>query len=224
MNFVIRKTSFAAALVAVLCLVASADAQVIRWAGDVDVARVGVLHAPDNRWVPLDPPVTVRSFGPGMRYSGLATLLGVSEADLARADVIAFEGNGGGGAGVEVGWESVTMTFTDGATTYTAHFNERVGHTSDPVVIATGSIRGPDGTYDTGWMAYNEFFGMCPSEYPNNKVVSYILIDLDAVSPTVNAASPSFSIRMENGYRADRSYGEGTPDPDSVGVFSACPK
>jgi hypothetical protein len=206
-----------------LCLATPTPAQAVRWAGEVDPGRFNVLHAPDNRFTAADPPITVRDFGPVMRHTGLARLLGVSEHDLEKADVIAFEGNGGGGAGVEGGWESSIWTFTDGSHTYVARFNERVGHSSDRSVIATGSIRGADGTVASGGDAYRAFFGVCSPD-PSTKVVSYILFDLDSVSPRINTSSPSFAIRIENGHRADGSFGEGTPDPDAVGIFSSCPR
>jgi len=203
-------------------LTASAHAQVIRWASDANTDRPAILHAPDNAWTTLGTPLTVRSFGRAMRYSRLGRLLGVSEDVLRRADVIAFEGNGGSGAGPESGWESSTWTFSDGTNSYVASFNEAQGSSSDPSVIANGSIVGPDGTILTGWMSFNTFFGMCPSEYPGSKVVSFILFDLDAVAPEIDTASPQFSVTMVNGYRADGAYGEGTPDPDAVGIFSSC--
>jgi len=218
---------FVLAALAGLCHAASVQAQeVVRWAGMVDVGgdRVSLLHAPDNRLVPAAPPVTVSNFGPGMRYPGLARLLGVPAGDLARADVIAFEGNGGHPAGLGNGWESSIWIFSDGVNTLTVRFNERVAPSEYPrlypALVANGSIRGADGTFASGGNAYNAFFGMCP---PGPGVVSYILFDLDAVSPAINTASPNFSIRVENGFVEDKSFGEGTPDPDAIGVISACP-
>ena len=219
----------------VLCFTTSVQAQVIRWAGRVDVGgdRVSILHAPDDRFISLAPPITVSDFGfnpsapaPGMRYSGLARLLGLPDSVLAKADVIAFEGNGGhpGGAGISNGWESSIWTFSDGINSHSVRFTELVSPsqypTLYPALIANGSIRGADGTFSSGGNAYNAFFGMCP---PNPGVISYILFDLDAIRPAINTASPNFSIRVENGFTADKKFGEGTPDPDSIGIFSSCP-
>lgn len=219
---------------AVLCFTTSVQAQVIRWAGRVDVGgdRVSVLHAPDNRFISVDPVITVSDFGfnpvalaPGMRYSGLARLLGLPDKDLARADVIAFEGNGGSPAGKGGGWESSIWTFSDGINSLTVRFNELVSPSQYPVMypalVANGSIRGADGTVSSGGNAYNAFFGMCPTS--PSIVISYILFDLDAVSPAINTASPNFSIRIENGFTADKSFGEGSPDPDAIGIISSCP-
>jgi hypothetical protein len=208
------------AVVALISLAPSVEAQGIRWAGAVSPnssGRESILHAPDDSFTAVDPPLLVNAFGATMRYAGLARLLGVSDASLARADVIGFEGNGGHGAGVDRGWESSIWTFSDGMNVRRVSFNELVGASphpgSDPAVIGTGSITGA---------AYSSFFGMCSAD-PKNPVVSYILISLRSGRPVINSASPSFSIKLENGVRPDRSFGEGTPDPDAIGIFSACP-
>lgn len=213
-------------LMALFAVPALAVAQVIRWAGNVDVGRYAILHAPDNRWTALDPPVTVSDFGPPMVYTGLAALLGVSEADLARADVIAFELNGGSPPnGPGGGWESSTWTFTDGTSSHTVKFSQldppsSYGPPSYPAVVANGSIVGRDGSYQTGGEAYSRFFGMCCAA---DKVISYILFDLDThLSPAIDVRSPSFSVRIQS--RPAPPEEEGTPEPDAVGVFSSCPK
>jgi len=218
---------FALTIFAFLCLATSAQAQVVSWAGRVDAgADLDILHAPDRRERGLGSPFRVSGFGPGMRYPGLGRLLGISARDLARADVIAFELNGThpGGNGISNGWESSTWTFSDGINTLTVRFNERV-HPSQyasmyPALVANGSIRGADGSIGSGAIAYNAFFGMCPS---SRAVISYILFDLDVVRPAINTASPNFSIKVAGGHVDDGSFGEGTPDPDAIGIFSACP-
>jgi hypothetical protein len=217
----IYKSIFVVGALSILCCFAGpANAQVIRWAGNVDVARPQALHAPDNRWTPVDPPIRVNDFATRMRYSGLAWLLGVSDDLLARAEVIAFEGNGGHGAGIDYGWESSIWTFSDGIRTATVTFNELVGAyrpdrpASHPAVLATGSLSNA---------AYSAFFGMCSPELDSH-IVSYILFDLNMLSLSIDTTSPYFSIRIANGYQPDGSFGEGTPDPDAIGVFSNCPK
>jgi hypothetical protein len=153
-----------------LLLAVAAHAQTVRWVGKVDGARPEILHAPDTRCTSVDPPVLLSDFGSGFRYTGLARLLGVARSELARADVIAFEGNGGspGGAGPEQGngWESSIWTFSDGMTSYTVHFNERdspssYGPPTYPAVVANGSLRGPDGTFLTGNVTYRRFLKTC---------------------------------------------------------------
>jgi hypothetical protein len=192
----------------------STSAQYIRWAGEANPSaslRSNILHAPDNTYTPLDPPILVSRFGSVMPYRNLHHLLGVSRDDLARADVLMFEGNGGSGAGPFNGWESAVFTFSDGISSRTVNYNELTGPASDPTVIATGTIENAD---------YRSFFGMCT---PNPNKISYLLLDLHSTSPAIDAASPLFQIFMANGNRPDGSFGEGTPDPDAVGIFSSCP-
>ena len=213
--------------IAILSIASSAYAQDIRWAGTGDVGGFeNVLHAPDDRYLGLGGSrhaITLSGFNPvgsvfvpTMRYSGLARLLGVPEATLSGASVIAFEGNGGTGAGVDRGRESSNWTFSDGVNIRSVSFNQLVGaypHPgSDPAVIATGSI---------SEAAYNSFFGICALD-PNNKIISYILFDLHSGRPVVNTASSSFSIKLAAHDEDVTRFGEGTPDPDAVGIFSSC--
>jgi hypothetical protein len=205
----------------------------VRWAANVDPSasgRLNIVHAPDNRFTPVDPPLTMTAFGPAMRYPDFRSLLStVTAAELGRVDVIAFEGNGGGGAGVDGGWESSVWTFSDGVNTRTVTFNECLGAVaSDPRIVATGSIVGPGGTIATGNVAYSRFFGMCSAD-PNDPVISYILFDLHSIGPAIDVDSPNFSIRIENYHTGPNDStcgpgrsGEGTPDPDAVGVVSTC--
>jgi hypothetical protein len=208
----------------------SVSAQDIRWGGVVNPGggseRENILHAPDHRYTAIEPPLTVSFFASAsrgvlntkagvnpstMHYTGLARLLGIPEALLARADVIAFEGNGGGGAGVDGGWESSDWTFTDGIHTRRVRFNEEVGASpragSDPSVIATGSIESS---------AYSAFFGMCSPDLDSPKI-SYILFDLHSTGPVIDTSRVEFSVTLGNG-----KGGEGTPDPDAIGVFVSC--
>ena len=211
---------------AILCTgctkMAGRNQQGVRWSGEVVPFQPNILHAPDNLYAlrPIDDdPVTVRNFGPAMQHPGLRRLLGVSQDQFDRADVIAFEGNGGGAAGPAQGWESSIWTFTDGTNSYIARFNENAGPASDPAVIATGSVIGSDGTASSGNNAYRKFFKMCCPD-PSNPVVSYILFDLDAVNPVIDTDSPSFAVKLEVGFPV---FGpEGSPDPDAIGIFTRC--
>lgn len=230
MNYKPKPILLTIAMSALLGWSISASAQDIRWGGVVNPGggseRENILHAPDHRYTAIEPPLTVSSFVPGVRgvrntsggvnpstmhYSGLARLLGIPDALLARADVIAFEGNGGGGAGTDGGWESSDWTFTDGVNTRRVSFNEKIGAAphpgSDPTVIATGSISSK---------AYSAFFGMCSPDL-DSPVISYILFDLHSTGPIVDTSRPAFSVTLANG-----RGGEGTPDPDAIGVFVAC--
>ncbi len=191
-----------------------ASTQAIRWAGEANPSaslRSNILHAPDNTFTPLDPPIAIGRFGSVMPYRNLQDLLGISRGVLARADVIMFEGNGGAGAGPFNGWESVVITFSDGTNTRTVSYNELTGPASDATVIATGTFDNAD---------YRDFFGMCT---PNPNKISYLLLDLHSTSPAIDTANPLFQIFMTNGNHPDGSFGEGTPDPDAVGIFASCP-
>ena len=204
-----RKTQRALTLfLLILTISVSGFGQLIRWAGESvpsDGLRSNILHAPDNAYTTFSAPVTVRNFGSVMRYKNIHRLLGVSREVPARADVIAFEGNGGSGAGPFNGWESSVWTFSDGTNTRTVSYNELVGPASDPAVIATGTFENAD---------YRTFFGMCT---PNPSKISYLLFDLHSTSPAIDTESPNFSIYITNSI-----FGEGTPDPDAIGIFSAC--
>jgi len=223
--------------------VASVQSEGVRWAGkDVSLGsfRPNTLHAPDTRYTAVNPgaPVTVSSFGPIMRHAGIRNLLGISEADFARADVIAFEGNGGYGPGADKGWEGSIWTFTDGANTYEATFNESLGAArSDPSIVKTGSIIGPDGDIRTGYVVYSNFFGLCcpdPDLLKAARVISYILFDLDSITPidttrpdfaitTIDTTSPNFAVTIKSDIRRGTlEHNDETPDPDAIGILKRC--
>src|SRR3954470_8436538 len=154
------------ALCAMFGFALAVNAQDIRWGGVVNPGggseRENILHAPDHRYTAIDPPLTVSHFtpspGPGrgvlntaagvypttMHYTGLAGLLGISDKMLARADVIAFEGNGGYGPSTTVGWESSDWTFSAGTNTRRVSFHTLADGSprpgGDATVIATGTI------------------------------------------------------------------------------------
>jgi hypothetical protein len=203
----------------------AAAAQGIRWAGSIDsTGHVNLLHAPDGRFTSIEPPATAGDFSPVMQYSSLARLLRGTRCDLSRADVIAFEGNGGHSAGVENGWESSVWTFSDGATTRTVEYDAVVGRASDLSIVCTGSILGADGKEGTGAVAYAKFFGICPGA-DLGKVISFILFDLHSKKPAVDVNSPSFTVRVANRPRDPAVMGDsGTPDADAIGVLAACPR
>jgi len=174
---------------------------VVRWPAFSD--RPELVGAPDtlDATVSADSEATVAKFDCGTLYAGLAGLLGVSEATLAAADVIAFEGNGGS-PGEGGGWESSKWLFTDGVHSLTVVADAPAG-TSDPagVVLANASITGE---------AYERFFGL-PRD-PLNDIVSFMLFDLP---PSINVARASFRITVK-GFPS----GEGSPNPDAIGVLT----
>ena len=201
----------------------------VRWAANVNPSwsgRTNILGVPDNRDTPLAPPLTITEFGTPMRYPDFGSLLSsVRPADLARADVIAFEL---GTAGVDEGFESGIWTFSDGVNTRLVRFNECLGAAgSDPRIVATGTIRGPGGRRETGNAAYRNFFRLCS---PDGQFISFILFDLHSLRPVIDVTSRNFSISIENYHTGTPSdpacgpglTGEGGPEPDAVGIFSTC--
>lgn len=180
----------------------------IRWAGFSD-RGAGLVGPPDEVSVglPAGTDVTVAKFDCGTLYVNLAAFLGVPAATLAAADVIAFEGNGGH-PGESGGWESNKWFFTDGADSLTVVL-DAVAATTDPpgVVLANGSVTGA---------AYRSYFGSTSS---GQTVFSFMLFDLP---PGIDVDSPSFRATV-----AAYPSGEGTPDPDAIGVIAQpcrCPK
>jgi len=188
---------------AVMAQTAPAHAQavdVIRW--PQAASRVELAGPPDNRFVTVSPDqeAWATQFGCGTPYANLAALLGVPLATLASADVIAFEGNGGS-PGESGGWESSKWLFSDGVNSLTV-VRDAVSGTSSPagVLLADASISAAD---------YERFFGLAPI---GETVVSFMLFDLP---PGIDVSSPAFKLIVK-GYPA----GEGTPDPDTIGIFS----
>lgn len=126
---------------------------------------------------------------------------------LARTDVIAFELNGEGAPG-GIGWESSRWIFNDGVNSpITIDWDERARPAAYPAeVVANGS---------TDSAEYASFFGFTFPSEPKITVVSYILFDLP---PTIDITSPTFTITVSAW--ADGQHGEGTPDPDAIGILA----
>jgi hypothetical protein len=117
--------------------------------------------------------------------------------------VIGFEFNGGH-APPSGGWESAEWQFTDGLASQSFTFNE-VDGTGSPtsVLVKTGSISGS---------SYQSFFGLNPVA---SSVVSFILLRAPS---NINVFSPNFRVRV-GGLVGVSGFGEGTPDPDVIGVL-----
>lgn len=188
-----------------------AQSQMISWAGKVlggDGNAIYALAAPDAQTITLGS-MQLGGFGGGRAYPGLAALLGVSDAALAKADVIAFELNGGG-AGESGGFESSRWFFSDGTNPpQFIDFDATRDWRTIPGVIQTGTISGSSPREVSG-RNYSRFFGVAPEI---DVYVSYILFDL---TPAINTASPSFSVKVSSFAKA----GEGSPDVDAVGVLN----
>ena len=126
---------------------------------------------------------------------------------LARTNVIAFEVNGEGAPGAG-GWESCQWVFNDGVNPPIAvDWDEGTTPAAYPAqVVANGS---------TDSAAYAAFFDFTFPAEPKTLVVSYILFDLP---PTIDITSPHFTITVSAW--ADGQHGEGTPDPDAIGILA----
>lgn len=192
---------------------------VILWAGKVLDSNGGNpqfgLGPPDGRTNTLGTQfMTLGDFRGGF-YPSLRPLLNGSKGGdavtarmLARTDVIAFELNGGHGAGNR-GWESSRWEFSDGNGHSLSVDWDETTTTSPasypPQVIANGS---------TDRANYVSFFGFDWPAQHKDQVISYILFDLPR---ELDVSSRGFRIKV-SGW-ADGRHGEGTPDPDAIGIF-----
>ncbi|MEZ4869315.1 MAG: cellulase family glycosylhydrolase [Caldilineaceae bacterium] len=198
---------------------------VILWAGKVSASNGGqpdqVLDQPDGHANTLsaDISMTLGDFQ-GRLYPDLLPLLNgakggdvVTAEMLAKTDVIAFELNGGHAASNR-GWESSRWLFSDDVTSPVAvDWDERTGtgESGAPALYPTEVIA--NGSTDSN--SYAAFFGIdWPSEL-GEQVISYILFDLPA---TIDIRSPNFTITVRGW--ADGQHGEGTPDPDAIGILT----
>lgn len=177
----------------------------VRWAGHD--SRGGLLvGAPDMRSAGLGPETqaAVADFDCGTGYANLAGLLGVGADVLARADVIAFELNGGS-PGESGGWESAEWRVRDRGRSLRVVWDAVAGASDPPgAVVGNGSLTA---------VAYRAYFGITTPAA--DTVVSYLLLDLP----------PGFDVEARGLRISVRGFasGEGTPDPDAIGVISrAC--
>ena len=174
----------------------------IRWPAK-DTAGGLVVGQPDMRSASVSPAsgVTVVDFRCATQYANLAALLHVAPDVLARADVIAFEQNGGS-PGEHGGWESADWLFDDGVTSYRVVW-DAVANRSEPAeaLLANGSL-----TEDS----YRAFFGIAGGG--PSPVVSYQLLRLP---PALRTDSAAFRVTV-SGFAS----GEGTPDPEAIGVLT----
>jgi len=213
MRLFAERTSVAAragsrALAAVLVLgglAGTARAQAvhsIRWAGK-DTSSGLVVGQPDMRSVSVSPSsgVTVSDFRCATQYANLAALLHVAPDVLARADVIAFELNGGS-PGEHGGWESADWLFRDGVTSYRVVW-DAVANRAEPAeaLLANGSLTAA---------SYRAYFGIAGGG--PDTVVSYQLLRLPTALRTDSTA---FRVTVF-GFAS----GEGTPDPEAIGVLT----
>lgn len=201
---------------------------VILWAGNVADSSGGghphlALGEPDGNSYTLDRigySVTLTNFR-GRFYRDLSRLLStprfgdpITPAELASADIIAFELNAGSPA-PSGGWESCDWFFSDGRRTLAVAWDEVSGATRDPHIVANGSITG------AAYSAFFEFPATAllrphPGAKPENIVISFLLFRL---RPEIDTASPAFKIRI-SGVPHVPGIRESSPDPDAVGILA----
>lgn len=203
--------------------------QVILWAGNVADSSGGghpqlALGEPDGNSYTLDGvgySVTLTNFR-GRFYRDLSGLLSttrsgrpVPPADLASADIIAFEDNGGSPAR-SGGWESCDWFFSDGRRILSVAWDETMGAVRDPHIIANDSISG------AAYSAFFEFPATAllrshpPGTRPEDIVVSFLLFRL---RPEIDITSPAFKIRI-SGLPSESGVRESSPNPDAVGILA----
>ena len=122
--------------------------------------------------------------------------------------MIGFEFNGGSPA-PSGGWESSRWRFTDGVHSLTVDFSELVGASVPAAVVGNGSLSAA---------AYNLFFSVQTPR--SDTVMSYLLFDLP---DTIDLDSPTFAITVASGQSVGLP-GEGTPDPDAIGIVRHVPE
>jgi hypothetical protein len=174
-----------------------------------------LLGEPDNALTTVFPQrgAWLRKFEEKVTYLGLAKFLGVSASDLRRADIIAFEFNGGGPASGG-GWESSTWFITDNKRAYAETFDETTG-----LGTITSGRRARFKTGDMLQSAYAAYFGIPVLPGPPQHV-SWILIN---VPSDIDVHDPDFKVWLS----AAKIYpdlpplgDEGSPDPEAVGILS----
>ncbi len=106
-----------------------------------------------------------------------------SPGDLVRADLIAFERNGGSPA-TGGGWESCDWTFADGLVSVAVSWDGDAGATRDPHIVANGSVPGA---------AYTNHFAITfadpASAIPPGEVISFLVFSL----PELDVESAAFT-------------------------------
>lgn len=205
---------------------APAKAESIRWGGVVSPeAYYRVLGVPDfrtdgrNTYTVGNFKTDSRpgSFNPVRRYGRLATLdPSLSGVTFRRGYLVAFEGNGGHGAGVSQGWESAIWTFTDSRGSFVYRYNEK------KTVAHNNLFNGASGVVASGPIdssVYARFFGMCCSD--GTGFMGYIIFNLRAMG--IDPNDSAFQVNFQGWHEPDGSSGEGTPDPDAYGIIDSCP-
>lgn len=196
--------------------IGSAEAIVIDWASQysdsnafnpqIALGEPDGQHAMFGNNLGIVRHATYSGFGIGdssdYNLSGLAGLLGVSEATLAISDFFTVEFNGGGGV-----YESGLWEFRDGINLFSVDY-DIANPGASSAITAFGEIDN---------QAYADFFGFInPVGAGRNWV--YLLFDINGHS-NVNSLSSNFSVTLT----ATDSGGGTDPDPDVMGRIQSEP-
>ena len=181
----------------------------VRWALSANNGAQGlVTGTPDGQIFGLGatPSIVTSNFNTNpTQYSDLHTLLGISSLVLGQAEIIAWEGNGGGAPAGFNGWESTRFFVSDSQGGIFLNHDE-AGASLLPGILATGSVSSA---------AYESYFNLPSGSSPNT--MSWILLDVP--DGFLNYNDPVFSIEIIAGNSVGLG-GAGTPDPESIGIIS----
>jgi len=198
-------------------IINSAEAVTIDWASVVSdsnaINDTWALGEPDGMHATFadssgeEISATYSGFGSGAstsyNTSALATLLGINESTLMRADFITAEYNGGSPSVYEDGlWE-----FSDGVNSFSVDF-ESVNPTGSTAVVAFGSL---------SVSSYASFFGF--TNTISGGSWAFLLFDIDGNS-YVNPFSDNLSVILT---AANTGVGPTDPDPDVMGRVQSNP-
>ncbi len=190
-------------IVSALCLIfmsIGAHAATIDWSTRSVPTGSAALFAPDN----IGDTVSGTKYyfdGPAIDYPSFQSALGLTDAQMARADLVLFDLNGGGSpAG---GIESTQILIGDGVTATTVSWDETLT-TIAPEAVAWG-------TFAPG--VYGALFGITPA--PTDKI-GFLILDVPA---TIAVSASTFEVALVAGALAGLP-GEGTPDFDALGRIS----
>ncbi|HYI68830.1 MAG TPA: hypothetical protein VEX87_03735 [Skermanella sp.] len=191
---------------------AAPETPMIAWAETMLDANTAdppnVIGAPDDKGTGISDfhYVWVRDFRTPTSYSNISGILGISNDDLAAADVIAFEQNGpqpaSGG-----GWESSVWFFNDQKMSYAETFDE---------ISAQGTIAANRrAVFRTGTISRDDYGKLFATDAKSG-VMSWVLID---VPDDIDVHSPNFSIWVSGTGASPVGRGEGSPDAEAIGIL-----
>lgn len=190
--------------IGLLTLSVGAHAANIDWSIRSNPPASQALFAPDNV---SESAAAVKYFfgGPSSNYASFQSTLGLTAAQMARADLVLFDLNGGGSpAG---GIESTRIFLTDGVTFTTVDWDETLA-TIAPEAVAWGSLPAA---------SYSALFGIAPGADP---FIGFLVLD---VPSAISVRASLFEVDLLVGAVAGLP-GEGTPNFDALGRIADVPE